>query len=76
MKMSTLPSINPFLAIGHIAEKHYNYMKTYVKIFCNNCLGTVLKNITSLQMLLTHFSSSRSKEWFPCMGKLTKNGKD
>ena len=56
MNMSTPPSINSFLAIGHI--------------------GTVLKNITSLQMLLTHFSSSRPKEWFPCMGKLTKNGKD
>ena len=76
MKMSTPPSINPFLASIHIAGKHYNYMKTYVEIFCNTCRGTVLKNITFLQMLLTHFSSSRPKEWFPCMGKLTKNGKD
>ena len=76
MKMSTPPSINPFLAIGHIVGKHYNYMKTYVEIFCNTFPGTVLKNITSLQMLLAHFFSSRPKEWFPRMGKLTKNGKD
>ena len=76
MNMSTPPSINSFLAIGHIVREHYNYMKTYVEIFCNTCPGTVLKNTTSLQMLLTHFSSSRPKKWFPCMGKLAKKGKE
>ena len=70
MKMSAPPSITPFLAIGDITGKHYNYMKTYVEIFRNTCPGTALKILTSLQMLLTHFSSSGPK------GKVTKHGKD
>ena len=48
--------------------------RTYVEIFYNSCSGT-LKIKTSLQMFFTHFSSSRPMEWFPNMGKFTKNQK-
>ena len=60
IKRSSRPLINPFLAIGHIAGKHYVY------IMCKNIFGDVLlilalelyNNSTSLQMLFTHFSNN------------------
>ena len=74
IKRSSRPSINPFLAIGHIAGKHCIY------VMCENICGYVLPwNFKTITLLCKCFSLillvPEHRSGFHVWGSLEKNEK-